>query len=81
MAIVSPEDLQRSLIDGIQYVLDRPLRYWLTDEQKRVLKAQRAFWQDAPQATLQDLFNRFRQSSHATGPADVSREPDESEPI
>jgi hypothetical protein len=79
MAIVSADDLRRSILDGIQYVLDRPVRYWVTQEQKRVLKAQESFWQNATPAVMQDLFERYRQATTSSQSADVSSEPDYAE--
>jgi hypothetical protein len=64
VAIVSADDLVRSTIDGIQYVLDRPVRFWITDEQKRILKAQRQFWQDATPAVKDQLYNAYKQAGY-----------------
>jgi hypothetical protein len=74
VAIVSADDLIRSTIDGIQYVLDRPVRFWVTDEQKRILRAQQQFWADATPAMKELFFNAYKQRSYGADANEGSNE-------
>jgi hypothetical protein len=73
-AITGADDLVRATIDGIQYVLDRPVRFWVTDEQKRILKAQRQFWQDATPALKEQFYNAYKQTGYRADPAEGAGE-------
>jgi hypothetical protein len=73
-AVTSAEDLVRNTLDGIQYVLDRPVRFWVTDEQRRILKAQRQFWQDAPAATREAFYNAYKQTGYHADPDEGASE-------
>lgn len=63
MPILNPDELRRNILEGIQYVLDHPVRFWLTDEQKRVLKSQRGFWESATKPELDRLYSFYSQQS------------------
>lgn len=80
MSILSIDDLRRTLIEGIDSVLDRPLRRaWLTSEQRRVLKAQRAFWESADQTTLEKAYSLFRSTGKVSDSDDCNK-PDGTDP-
>lgn len=64
--IASVDELRRAIVQGIDSVLEAPwiVSRWMTAEQRRLLKAQRAFWQADDGTQLNQLLALYEREGN-----------------
>jgi hypothetical protein len=61
-AIATPDELRRSILEAVDATLEAPwiISRWITEERRRLLRAQRRYWSSAPAADLERLLSLYQ---------------------